>query len=132
MRHKVAARSGVKAFVLGLVATAAMIAAATVASARPPDEPKRIFYKTHSDSKAVVIEDDFHAPGDVVQVYYRCRNTAGAAGVLDVNGTPHKNLPCDDKIHWLRNVRVAGGERNTVTFGMYSGGTATVSIWGMK
>jgi len=132
MRHKVAARSGVKAFVLGLVAMAAMIATSTDASARPPDEPKRIFYSTKSDSRVVVVAGDFHPPGEVVQVYYRCRSATGAAGVLDVGGRKHPNLPCDDKVHWLRNVQVAGGERNTVTLRMYSGGTATVSIWGMK
>jgi hypothetical protein len=68
--------------------------------------------------------------GNVVQAYYRCRSTAGAQSTLDVGGRVLRNLRCDDKTHWQRNVPVAQGRSNSLTLGMHSGGSATLSVWG--
>ena len=122
-------KRGVKTYVLCIAAAAAMVACAAAAWARP-ESPKRIFYGTHADSRVVVVQGVFHPPGNVVQIYYRCRTTAQARAVLDVAGRSVGNLPCDDKVHWMRNHKVKPGERHPVTLRMLSGGNATVSVWG--
>ncbi len=128
MRQSNATRTGVKRSVLCLAAAAAMVACAAAAWARP-ERPKRIFYGTHSDSRVVVVQGKFHPPGSVVQIYYRCRSTAGAQAVLDVAGRSVGDLPCDDKVHWMRNHAVKPGQEYPVTLRMLSGGSAALSVW---
>jgi len=123
MTHQNTTRTGAKRLVLCLAVAAAIVACAAAAWARP-EGPRRIFYGTHSDSRVVVVQGAFDAPGDKVKVYYRCSSTASARGTLDVGGRVFRNLPCDDKIHLQRDVRVVPGQKHSVTLGMHSGGTA--------
>lgn len=93
----------------------------------------RVLYRSGSDPDTVVLTGDFYAPHNVVQVYYRCRSTGSASAVVSIGNTFKRGgLRCDDKVHWLRNVPVTPRSKPNATLGMYSGGSATLSIWSVR
>jgi hypothetical protein len=130
MTHAIPMSFHLKKKLLSLTIGAALVASVTSVSARPEGpQQKRIFYKTATDSRVVVVEGDIFPQANVVNISFNCRTNSGAAAVIDIGGKKFGNRPCDGKIHSIPGVAVESGERIPVTMGMQSGGTATLSIW---